>query len=281
LICVSEQLRRDVAATNPRRTKLDIYPVGVELPASPVPQTGPLRLVYAGRLTERASAKRVGLLVEALIRVLGARPEISAKLIGSGEEQANLERRVAEAGLSARITFTGHVEPDRIHAAMADCHVLVLLSDHEGQPGAVIDGMAAGLVPVCKDLPGGLRDLVIHESTGLLVPDRDASFLAAITRLADDLELRQRLARNAREHIARGFSLAAAADRWEAFCGELPKERGERRPIRIPWRLDLPPVHPGLESEDHRRVKLRWRAEWLCKRIANRILGRSPVPCDS
>jgi glycosyltransferase involved in cell wall biosynthesis len=51
-------------------------------------------------------------------------------------------------------------------------NILILLSDYEGTPGAVMDGMACGLVPVCTDISGGVQELVIPDQTGLLVRDR-------------------------------------------------------------------------------------------------------------
>jgi glycosyltransferase involved in cell wall biosynthesis len=50
---------------------------------------------------------------------------------------------------------------------------------------------------------GGLRDLVKDGETGLLVPTGDPKALrAAIDRLLADEDLRRRLGRAAREHIA-------------------------------------------------------------------------------
>ena len=117
----------------------------------------------------------------------------------------------------------GTVTNEKIQAVLNRYHILVLLSDYEGTPGAVMDGMASGLVPVCLDISGGVQELIIHENTGLLVKDRGQSFVDAIARLATDTSLRKRLAANAKEHMAKHFSLNVAADRWRLSAASLSR----------------------------------------------------------
>ncbi|MFA9563871.1 MAG: glycosyltransferase [Acidimicrobiales bacterium] len=54
----------------------------------------------------------------------------------------------------------------------------------------------------------GVSELVIDGVTGVLVPQRDAAALAAaIATLLDDAELRARLGRAGREHVAQSYDL--------------------------------------------------------------------------
>jgi hypothetical protein len=137
----------------------------------------------------------------------------------------------------------------------------VLLSDYEGTPGAVMDGMEAGLVPVCLDIGRGVAELVRHEETGLLVPDRADGFVAAVRRLAEDESLRRKLAAGARQQVERHYALSVVADRWESLWEECLQEAPPARPFRTPRKIRLPPVLPGLAREDRRepRVALRSR----------------------
>jgi glycosyltransferase involved in cell wall biosynthesis len=67
--------------------------------------------------------------------------------------------------------------------------------------------------PVVASAVGGLRDLVVHEETGLLVPPRDVPALrGALQRLLDDPELRRRLGAAARERIRTHFSWERSTD---------------------------------------------------------------------
>lgn len=45
--------------------------------------------------------------------------------------------------------FSGTVPFEQLRSYLANSHVLILSSDYEGTPGAVMDAMACGLVPVC------------------------------------------------------------------------------------------------------------------------------------
>jgi colanic acid/amylovoran biosynthesis glycosyltransferase len=116
-----------------------------------------------------------------------------------------------------------------------------------------MDGMACGLVPICLDISGGVRELVIHRETGLLVKDREESFYQAIYQLYSDIALRQKLSEQARIHIEKHYSLGIATDRWEFFCQELIKKSSEHKSINIPYKFKLPPVREGLDREDTRQ----------------------------
>lgn len=251
LVCVSEDLRQRVAARKPRHTKLCVIPSGVPVTEQCSLQTGPLKLVYVGRLVQQQ--KRILDLVDALARVMRTHYDLTATLIGDGTERQAVQQRIDHYDLKERIKVLGTLPAEDIQAFLSRFHVLVLLSDYEGTPGSVMDGMAAGLVPVCLDISGGVQELIMHEKTGLLVRDRAQSFIDAITRLANDTGLRKRLATNAREHVAKHFSLKVAADRWETLCNELVKDTNYRLPLFIPKKFSLPPVRPGLAREDHRK----------------------------
>ena len=84
--------------------------------------------------------------------------------------------------------------------------------DRDGLPTSVLEAMALG-VPVVTTAVSGLAEVVLHERTGLLVPQGDPSALAdAIERLRSDYELRARLAAGARAHVERNFSLERSAE---------------------------------------------------------------------
>lgn len=75
-----------------------------------------------------------------------------------------------------------------------------------------VEAMLAGR-PVVASEVGGLRDVVRHEYTGLLVPPGDPGALAAaLDRLLDDPELRERMGKVGRER-ARQFEAAAVTPR--------------------------------------------------------------------
>ena len=85
--------------------------------------------------------------------------------------------------------------------------IFVLPSYREGTSRVLLEAGASGLPIVTTDVPG-CRDVVEHESNGLLVPPGDVDALvAAIRRLADDSVLRSRLGQAGRSRVLRRFTI--------------------------------------------------------------------------
>ena len=278
VVCVNRSLHQRVEALAPRYTKLVTIASGVPVPDQAVlPGEGPLRLVYAGRLVEKQ--KRIFDVLAAMITVAERLPEVYGAIYGLdyNGERAQIEATIARHGLSDRLACPGPVPPQRIQQVLRHFDILLLLSEYEGTPAAVMDAMACGLIPVCFDLPGGLRDLVIHEQTGLIVADRGPAVLAAVERLRSDLGLRIRLSANARAHICKHFSIAAAATAWERFLERLIMQEGAgRKAVERPWRYRLPPVLEGHAGEDRRRPRIFSRPASLLKRAISPLIDLFP-----
>jgi len=280
LVCVNDAVRQRVRALEPRYTQLCTIPSGVPLPDLPTHpadcKQGPLSLAYVGRLVQ--TQKRIRETIDAIARVARDIPDLTATIYGEGSEREFLERQVADLGLSQRVHFYGSIPNEKLHQQLCKHHILVLLSDYEGTPGAVMDGMACGLVPVCLDIPGGVRELVRHERTGLLVSDRDQNFANAIHKLRNSPELLRELSQNARSHVAEGYSLEVAASRWESFSTKLLATAGPRRSIRQPVGLHLPPVRPALGREDIRMPSPPTRLHQKVREISSRFKRALPRP---
>ena len=269
LVCVSKYLCGKVNDQNPEHTKLCVIPSGVPVPSESANQEGTLKLIYIGRLVQEQ--KKILDLVEALSKVMHILPQITATIIGDGEELFRVNKRIEELGLTLKINNAGTCDNEEIHKQLLKHHVLVLLSDYEGTPGAVMDAMACGVVPVCLNIPGGVQELVTDKFNGLLVKDRAEDFVEAIKLLSNDVDLRKYLAHNAKQHIAQNFSLQIAADRWEKFCAELMHNSTQKQSLFIPKLYDLPPVRKGLDREDRRILSFPKRLLRLVNRIAKKI----------
>jgi len=110
------------------------------------------------------------------------------------------------------VTFHGVVADPRDAYDRAD--VLVLPSDAEGFGLVLIEAMASG-VPVIGTDVDGIRDVITHMQTGLLVPARSPLDLAkAIQTLRDQPTLRMRLVNNARQKVVDHFSWAKTITRY-------------------------------------------------------------------
>jgi glycosyltransferase involved in cell wall biosynthesis len=98
--------------------------------------------------------------------------------------------------------------------------VLGSFRDSRAIPPAVFAGLATGAPVVTADTAAA-RELLAHEETALLVPPEEPAALAqAIERLADDDELRLRLATNGRALYASHASRSVLGARWRALLEE-------------------------------------------------------------
>lgn len=178
-----------------------------EAPAGPVPGAR-ADLVAVGRLLPHKNQR---LLLEALARIVPARPETTLWLVGDGPERAALEARAAALGLSDRVVFTG--QRSDVPALLARSRVFVNASLWEGMSNSVLEAMAMGLPSVVVDAPGVSE---CHEPgvTGLVVGDDPEAFAAAALRLLTDADEAAAVGRAARERIERHYSIEAARARY-------------------------------------------------------------------
>lgn len=119
----------------------------------------------------------------------------------------------------------GLVEPlgerQDIAELYAASHIAVLPSYREGLPKSLIEAAACGRAVVTTDVPG-CRDAIDPGETGILVPPRDATALAAaIARLVMDANLRDRMGVASRALAEREFSLKDVCQRHLAIYDAL------------------------------------------------------------
>jgi colanic acid/amylovoran biosynthesis glycosyltransferase len=251
LICVSRELQQQTLDLKPKNTEVARIAYGVEIPEQAV-QRNPerLRIAYVGRLSEEQ--KCISEVTKALIRATLEVPDVEAEIIGDGGDRQNVERILAAADENSRVTLVGRLSPSEVQQRLLNIDVIVLLSDYEGLPIALLEAMACGVVPVCLNMRSGIPELVRHQDTGLIVRDRFDDFVAAIRTLRDDNELWQRLSTAARHRIVSEYSHDASTRQWANLIHSLAEKRTQSSPITMPAHFDLPPVNQALAAEDYR-----------------------------
>ncbi len=152
---------------------------------------------YLGRLQTLGMDKGVGILVDALSTVDGAR----LALVGGPDETAQLLReRWLERGLPAdRFLIVGQISPADVPLHLRAFDVCAMPHPPTAQfslytsPLKLFEYMAAGRAIIASDLPAW-SDVVADDDTALLLPPDDiAAWTAAIERLKGDSNLRDRL----------------------------------------------------------------------------------------
>lgn len=279
LVVVSRELERQVTARGAAGVEVVRIGYGVPVPGRVVERReGGLRIGYFGRLAQEQ--KRILEVAAALLRVVREVPGCSAVMYGDGPERGEVENLLGRDGGGLPVRLGGIVEGGRVQERMRECDVVVLLSDHEGLPIALMEAMACGCVPVCLRMRSGIPELVEDGVNGILVDDRGDAFVGAVRRLAEDRELWAVMSVAARETVEREHSFGAAAAEWGCFLERLAEAGGRQRRIREPRWFLLPPVHPALASADVRRVgpsrvvRVLRRARMAAGRIRRKLTGR-------
>jgi len=176
---VSSALADEARALGARAVHL--IPNGIDLPDRVTEPADPPRVLFAGRLAPEKGVEELAAIADGLPLVVA----------GDGP----LRHLVPET--------RGFVPRAELHRLYDEAAVVVCPSRREGFGVVCAEAMVHGR-PVVATTVGGLRDLVRHEETGLLVPPRDpAALRAALDRLLADRALRARLGAAAREHVAR------------------------------------------------------------------------------
>jgi glycosyltransferase involved in cell wall biosynthesis len=184
--------------------------------------------LVVGCVARMDAEKGVLLLLEAFSRLAGKYPEARLILAGDGNALAELKRRVAESGLTPRVSFLGHYDGN-VNDLLAGFDIYAFPSLWEGFPYSIIEAMRAGCAIVSTNV-GGIPEAIEHGKHGLLVqPGSVEELQSALCRLLGDPHLRAVLARGARERFEHQLSLESMHRRVSGLFQELvPAELGVR-----------------------------------------------------
>lgn len=249
--CLSENLKYKLTnnfSTNGTTTVF--IPSGVPSQNVSFNKCHDIKMAYIGRIEIRQKQilKTVKAMCDALKRIDNA----SVGIFGNGPDEDAVKDLVAAEGCSTKVSFEGAIPPNQIQKHLEPYNILVLLSDYEGTPGALLDGMAMGLVPVCLHCPGGIEEVVIDGKTGILVPDRGEGFVSAIERLANDIDLLQNLSKGALAHISSVYTIERTIERWIRLFEQLLKSSEPKKQLEIPRHIRLPKIDPNMAGFDFR-----------------------------
>jgi len=170
---------------------------------------GGLRVFLVGTLSR---VKRADVFLEALAQARDRRPGVRGVVVGSGPELGDLKGLALRLGLGPDgVEFLGQRKD--VPALLAGAGALVMCSDDEGTPNAVMEAMAAG-VPVVAT-PAGDAPLLIQDGvSGWIVAFGDAGAIAdRLVRLHDDSRMRFEVGEAARERMGRSYGTESLARR--------------------------------------------------------------------
>jgi glycosyltransferase involved in cell wall biosynthesis len=226
-VCVSQSVADFAAAqAGLPQDKLVVIPNGVDLTRYPATrpvdlkahgiQAGKKIVTFIGRLERQ---KGVLWLVETAAHWLKRSADCELLLIGRGPLQRQVEETIASLGISERVHLLG-LRTD-IPELLAASHLLVLTSQWEGMPNAVLEAMASQLPVVATDVEG-VRELLGAGSEQQTVPYGDTqAFVNKVVAILKNPAIADRIGLENRQRVEKHFSLTcmveAYQDLWESL----------------------------------------------------------------
>lgn len=161
LVCVSARVHKKVLAAvhGLDAKKVVTIPCGINLPpVTAEDHHDVLQLAYSGRLS--VYQKRVFDLVPLCTALVKHLP-FHLNIMGEGESKGELMQQFADAGLAEHITFHGWRTQQEVQEILAATDALLLTSDFEGMPIAMMEALASGCGFVGTRV-SGIEDYELH-----------------------------------------------------------------------------------------------------------------------
>lgn len=184
-----------------------------------IPQDCPV----IGTITRFEPQKANDDLLHAVALVSRRFPNLVTIIAGDGPQRAALEDLTTKLGLTERVRFLGW-RSDAVELLGA-LDVFCMSSRWEGCPMVLLEAMAMSRPVVATDI-GGVREIVVHEKTGLLVPPGDSEALAAaILRLLNTGHQREQMGTAGRHRVEREFSTERMLSAYASLYDKLTTPR--------------------------------------------------------
>jgi glycosyltransferase involved in cell wall biosynthesis len=230
-VAVSEATRRELVGLGVAPAAVTVVHNGTALPvpAVAVPRTPYPSLCVLGRLVPH---KRVELALEAAARIRPHLPGLKVLVAGQGYWEPRLRETVDRLGLRDAVELLGWVDEETKQRVLASSWALAMPSVKEGWGLAVLEAAAVGTPTVAFRAAGGLRESVVHGTTGLLADDLE-EFTRHLAWVLLNRHLRERLGDAARAHAAR-FTWPEAVAGFAAVLDAATAGHGRPADAQVP-----------------------------------------------
>lgn len=192
-------------------------------------------ILFVGTVCEKKGVRQ---LVQAMPQIAAAAPHAKLWIAGrdwndpqTGESFIEKLRGMISPDLTEKIIFKGRIEHAELPALMGKASICVYPSHMEAMPLAWLEGLAMGKAIVASQTGPGPEAIEDGVSGLLCNPHEPGSIAEKIIQLLKDAELRQRLAKQARQRAINVFSVETLTERNEAFyahCLALDRGRNVR-----------------------------------------------------
>ena len=223
IICVSNDLKKELIARVGSDKKISIIPMGVEINKPEVNKirakskfriAGKFVVLYIGRLVKIKGVKH-------LIHALSKIENVILYVAGDGGKRKTLKKLSERLGVDSY--FLGYVSGNMKEEIFASSDVVVVPSIKtksgrtEGVPLVILEALSYGKPVIGSDI-GGIRDIIKNGTNGYLVEPRNISMLKnKIEDLQRNKKLYQFLATNAKKS-ANNYVLGNCVSKYVNIC---------------------------------------------------------------
>ena len=202
LLAVGKQVQDDLIAVGiGNSNKFAVMPPGLQLAKVPSKNEARIELgldqneiycAFIGRITQ---IKRPDRFLDVVAKVKADGVKVRFMVAGAGEQLQYCQDRVTNEDLP--VTFLGWREDIEVVLAAAD--FVILTSDNEGTPLSLIQAGMVG-IPVVATNVGSTNEIVVNGKTGFLTDLSVEQLAAAITKLAENSDLRAQMGTAGQEY---------------------------------------------------------------------------------
>lgn len=215
-ITVSESSKASLINLGIKDENISIIHNGVELVESKEKKNQTPQLIYFGRYKKY---KNIELLLEIFNKLNEEQPDSKLILAGKNTDHPHLATQINSLGLHNSVTQYGQVSEQEKADLLASSWVHLTTSSVEGWSITTIEAAIHGTPTVAFNVKG-LRDSILHNKTGVLVPAFDQNlFLSEIRFLIHDRERLSRMSADTRDN-AFNFTWENSADRFNSAIME-------------------------------------------------------------
>jgi colanic acid/amylovoran biosynthesis glycosyltransferase len=216
VLAEGNHLRNELIRLGCPPEKSKVFHLGVEVENYPlrkrvVDASQPLRILFAASFVEKKGAKYALL---AFAEAKKKYPNIKLKLIGDGPERANVLDLANKLNITNDLEWQGYIKysdfVNEIYKADIFIQPSITAADGNtegGSPVSLIDAQATG-IPVLSTFHADIPEVVLHNKTGLLAPEKDYQTLGDnLLKLLENPDLLVDYGMAGRLHVEENYNI--------------------------------------------------------------------------
>ncbi|NJD55282.1 MAG: colanic acid biosynthesis glycosyltransferase WcaL, partial [Nitrospirae bacterium] len=232
LLPVSSSLREVLVHAGCPECKIRVHHSGIDcakfVPAERRRADGDtVKVISVARLVEK---KGIAYALEAMAKVKRTGRKIQYTIVGDGPLRSSLEELIGTFGISEDVKLAGWKNHDEVIGLMRESDVLLAPSittekgDQEGIPNVIKEAMAL-CIPVISTYHSGIPELVEHNVSGFLVPEKNVAALSGcLAQVIDAPDVRISVGRNGRKRVETHYDIQKLNDRMVEIYQQLARE---------------------------------------------------------